>query len=99
MTMIERVARKAAMHMFETWGDAEGVVWSGLPEQEKRAARNAAREFIEAMREPTEAMLGAHEALCVFSSQDEREDYRDNLREAWGTMISSALSETSGGGG
>lgn len=50
-----------------------------------------ARAAIAAMDPPSEAMLGAHEAVCVFRSQDEQEDYRQNLREAWTTMISAAL--------
>lgn len=52
-----------------------------------------ARAAIAELREPTEGMIGAHEAVCVFRSQDEREDYRENLREAWATMIDAALSD------
>lgn len=39
--VVERVAPKAAMFMFDTWGDAEGVVWNGLSTEEKDRARKA----------------------------------------------------------
>jgi hypothetical protein len=46
---VERVARKLAMFLFDTYGDAEGVVWAGLGDGDKDTARKAAEAAIAAM--------------------------------------------------
>lgn len=105
--MIERVARAINPDIWRKFDErAKRKGWTAAEKAQEQAERASgtgllafslrhARAAIEAMREPTEAMLGAHEAVCVFRSQDEREDYRDNLREAWATMIDAALATQS----
>lgn len=51
--VVERVAKKLAMFIFETWGDAEGVVWNGLHVIEKETARRAAKAAIAALNPET----------------------------------------------
>lgn len=59
--------------------------------QEKRRAYRAARAAIEAMREPTEDMLGGRYSAPLFSYRD---DYvsREEVIEQWQGMIQAALS-------
>jgi phosphoserine phosphatase len=90
--MVERVTQ-AFMDGLADAAKAPRQALSDLAEAERAIMLAGTRAAIAAVREPTEAMLGAHEAVCVFRSQDEREDYRENLREAWSTMISAALEE------
>lgn len=44
------------------------------------------RAAIVAMREPTEAMIDAYEAVCIYPSEEARMDGREALRDAWITM-------------
>jgi hypothetical protein len=84
--MIERAARAIA-HAVSLQSDS-GVTpkWSDF--------RGEARAAIEAMREPTVAMIeaGAETVPIIFGDTS-------LARNAWDSMISSALSETSGGEG
>ena len=70
--MIERVAR--AIRFFDDWPT--------LSETAKAIYREQARFAIEAMREPTEAML---DAAMQFASCD--------LKSEWQAMIEAALGE------
>ena len=46
---LEEGARKAAMFLFDTYGDAEGVVWAGLTDTQRDEAKKAASAIYLAM--------------------------------------------------
>lgn len=99
MTMIERVAR-AAFAQTEKRGRLAG--YSGAPmtwDTESEALhddwRAVARAAIEAMREPTEAMCKAGNALTLVSGTMSGcwSDHHPEPEYAWGAMIDAALKE------
>lgn len=80
--MIERLAR--ALHACVVQQDADQLPWEQLSRQLKEECLFLARAAIEAMREPTNAMVEAADG-----------EYRDDDRRAlvgeWQTMIDVAL--------
>src|SRR4051794_7157797 len=85
--MIEKVARKLAMLMFDTWGDAEGVVWSGLDPTEKAKARKAAEAALSAYN-PNErlnyeeiAILHGQQVTVTFKQPSDAFDLFNELRD------------------
>lgn len=76
MTMVERVARAIAR------AEPLCLPWDEISEIQKTLFRTAARAAIEAMREPTEAMV---DATFVFANEPAAAVYN--------AMIDAALSE------
>jgi hypothetical protein len=72
---IERVAKAQA-----------GVRWSSFDEEHRAAARELARLAIEAMREPTDAMVSA-----AWDRTDPLQGGDDLYRVMWDAMIDEAL--------
>lgn len=79
--MVERVARAICKARFSNGGNADDDGWDDAPEKFKDEYLAEARAVIEAMREPTNAMmLAAHQLEHpVFD-------------DIWETMIDAALS-------
>ncbi len=84
-TMVERVAI-AMFDKGEKWTTMGGQHWDTAPEVQKQVLRAQARAAIEALREPTEAML------ATLSAKDKL--WRDtNSTEVWQAFIDGALKE------
>lgn len=83
-TMVERVARAIfASQYAKTTG-----TWEGAGEAQRIGYIADARAAIEAMREPTEAILNAGAKSCA----DERGNPDEvSARSAWGVMLAAAL--------
>jgi hypothetical protein len=84
MTMIEKVARALAKVYARGTGDDE-VAANRYADSFWRKFKDDARAAIEAMREPTDAMLGAGEG-----------ETHDDPAPVWAAMIDRALSEGEG---
>jgi hypothetical protein len=89
-TMIERVARAIGRQDFAR---AAQDGWDALPEHVKQDHRRFARAAIEAMREPTDAMLGAAYETAGYADGGGREPIE--AEEAWRAMIGVALGDAS----
>lgn len=59
--LIEKAARKAARYVFDTWGDADGVVWSGLSDRDKEYARDCARAVLNVSGESVTSLSSLQE--------------------------------------
>jgi len=80
VSMVERVAR-AIYEADDVWSEAFPWPNMGSPNQSADEYRRIARAAIEAMREPTEAMVGAGWAEALA----------ENANGVWSDMIDEAL--------
>jgi hypothetical protein len=89
-SMIERVARAHYARTIEivaiTHPGAPFFAWDRLPEEQRRLSVAGARAAIEAMREPTWAIIRAADR---HNANQSIEDFRDQ----WSDMIDAALAE------
>ena len=88
--MTERVARAIAK---EAWGHGltgETLPWEKIPDVYRAGYRRWAVKAVEAMREPTEAMIDAIPAGPAGPAGREPEQ-RDVVRSHWSMMIDEAL--------
>lgn len=83
--MVERVARSLSPHAFSE--ASEGALWGPRARQD---AMDKARAAIEAMREPTEAMMAAGDSLAVPD-----EGYYPGAGPVWVIMNEAALNPAS----
>ena len=91
--MIERVAR--AIHFR---GDDQGDgAWSHCQPWLRMVAREQARAAIEAMREPTEAMVASGESAASFGIGKPKDEAA--IPRVWRWMIDASLSNSKGGEG
>ena len=100
--MIERVARAIRPEAFEPI--TEGARTAGMTEFLEKCrergveqALKRARAAIEAMREPTEAMVASGESAASFGIGKPKDD--DAIPRVWRWMIDAALSNSKGGEG
>ena len=93
--MIDRVAEALAQSFRDTVAKVSGQSWeeTGVTLPSREVFERYARAAIEAMREPTEAMV---QSGCVWFRQydPDFDPLSDNINNAWQAMIDAALNPT-----
>lgn len=93
-TLVERVARRLFSVDYPDAGDVEETLW----ERREAFYMASARSAIEAMREPSAAMVAATEEVVVGYDDFACGDgtlymHHDDAKSAWQAMIDAALNE------
>lgn len=91
--LVERVARAICKSRFMNGGNEDDDGWDDLPKAHKQQRLIEARAAIEAMREPTEAMIDAGEPEFYEWMFGQEDWTRPMVPQGWRAMIDAALTD------